>query len=281
MGRYGDESMVEYPHFLKEKLAQYENEILAQLAKLDLSPNEAKLLLYLMIYNNSTASEIAKLSGIARTDSYYYLSSLLAKGVVRTTFDRPQRYHALAYGEAVDHLVKVKTSSLNSAMEKKEYYDGLVNQILENVVQHKESEKDVYQVIVGKEPLIAKAYSLLQKSKKEISLLMSEEEIMILYRDNLLEELNKCASRGVHVNIKTPSEKVSEYISTENNLQKNISIKITAKTSALGCIIFDGEEMIAFLESNTQGFKGAGIKVFYTNNKKLISAFMIAGQSNT
>ena len=83
MGRYSDESVVEHPHFMKEKLAEYENEIIAQLSKLDLSPNEAKILLYLMIYNSSTASEIAKLSGVARTDSYYYLSSLLAKGVLR------------------------------------------------------------------------------------------------------------------------------------------------------------------------------------------------------
>jgi sugar-specific transcriptional regulator TrmB len=263
---------------MKEKLSEYENEILSQLSKLDLSPNEAKLLLYLIIYNNSTASEIAKLSGVARTDSYYYLSSLLAKGVIRTTFDRPQRYHALSYREAVDHLVKVKTSSLNSAMEKKEYYHGLISQILDNVVQHKESERDVYQVIVGKEPLIAKAQNLIQNAKKEITILMSEEEIMILYRNNMIDELNTCASKGVHVNIKTPSKKISEYVNAEGKSQTNISIQVIPNTTFVGCMIFDSGEMIAFLESNTQGFRDSGIRVFYTNNKKLISAFKITAE---
>src|SRR6058998_4055664 len=100
---------------MKEKLAEYENEIIAQLSKLDLSPNEAKILLYLMIYNSSTASEIAKLSGVARTDSYYYLSSLLAKGVLRTTFDRPQRYQALSYREAVEDRKSTRLNSSHSS----------------------------------------------------------------------------------------------------------------------------------------------------------------------
>ena len=280
MGRYSDESVVEHPHFMKEKLAEYENEIIAQLSKLDLSPNEAKILLYLMIYNSSTASEIAKLSGVARTDSYYYLSSLLAKGVLRTTFDRPQRYQSLSYKEAVEHLIKVKTANLGSVSEKKEYYHGLISQILDNVVQHKEADKDVYQVVVGKEPLVAKIHSLIQTAKKEITLLLSEEEIMILYRNNLVDELHKSVSRGVKVNIKTPSTNISSYIKGEGNTPQKISLEVINNSSPVGCIIFDGEEMITFIESNTKGFRDSGIRVFYTNNRKLISAFKITSDKS-
>jgi len=280
LGRYSDESVVEHPHFMKEKLAEYENEIIAQLSKLDLSPNEAKILLYLMIYNSSTASEIAKLSGVARTDSYYYLSSLLAKGVLRTTFDRPQRYQSLSYKEAVEHLIKVKTANLGSVSEKKEYYHGLISQILDNVVQHKEADKDVYQVVVGKEPLVAKIHSLIQTAKKEITLLLSEEEIMILYRNNLVDELHKSVSRGVKVNIKTPSTNISSYIKGEGNTQQKISLEVINNSSPVGCIIFDGEEMITFIESNTKGFRDSGIRVFYTNNRKLISAFKITSDKS-
>jgi len=272
--------VVEHPHFMKEKLAEYENEIIAQLSKLDLSPNEAKILLYLMIYNSSTASEIAKLSGVARTDSYYYLSSLLAKGVLRTTFDRPQRYQSLSYKEAVEHLIKVKTANLGSVSEKKEYYHGLISQILDNVVQHKEADKDVYQVVVGKEPLVAKIHSLIQTAKKEITLLLSEEEIMILYRNNLVDELHKSVSRGVKVNIKTPSTNISSYIKGEGNTQQKISLEVINNSSPVGCIIFDGEEMITFIESNTKGFRDSGIRVFYTNNRKLISAFKITSDKS-
>lgn len=268
--------MVEYPHFMKEKLAEYENEILAELMKLDLSSNEAKILLHLMIYNNSTASEIARLSGIQRTETYHYLASLLAKGVLRTTFDRPQRYHALSYREAVDHMSKVKTSSLNSVMEKKEYYHGIISRILDNVVQRGDLERDVYQVIVGKEALIAKVHSLIENAKKEIVLLLSEAEIMILYRNELVDELHKSALRGIHVDVKTPSPNVSGYINGEANAKNKISVKVIDDSSApVGCIIFDNEEMITFIESNTQGFKDSGTRVFYTNNKKLISAFKV------
>jgi len=280
LGRYSDESVVEHPHFMKERLAEYENEIISQLSKLDLSPNEAKILLYLMIYNSSTASEIAKLSGVARTDSYYYLSSLLAKGVLRTTFDRPQRYQALSYREAVEHLVKVKTGNLGSVSEKKEYYHGLISQILDNVVQHKETDKDVYQVVVGKEPLVAKIDSLIKTAKKEITLLLSEEEIMILYRNNLVDELHKSVSRGVKVNIKTPSTNISSYIKSEDNTEQKISLEVINNSSPVGCIIFDGEEMITFIESNTKGFRDSGIRVFYTNNRKLISAFKVTTEKS-
>jgi len=265
---------------MKEKLAEYENEIIAQLSKLDLSPNEAKILLYLMIYNSSTASEIAKLSGVARTDSYYYLSSLLAKGVLRTTFDRPQRYQALSYREAVEHLIKVKTANLGSVSEKKEYYHGLISQILDNVVQHKETDKDVYQVVVGKEPLVAKIDSLIKTAKKEITLLLSEEEIMILYRNNLVDELHKSVSRGVKVNIKTPSTNISSYIKSEVDTEQKISLEVINNSSPVGCMIFDGEEMITFIESNTKGFRDSGIRVFYTNNRKLISAFKVTTEKS-
>jgi sugar-specific transcriptional regulator TrmB len=280
LGRYSDESVVEHPHFMKEKLAEYENEIITQLSKLDLSPNEAKILLYLMIYNSSTASEIAKLSGVARTDSYYYLSSLLAKGVLRTTFDRPQRYQALSYKESVEHLIKVKTANLGAVSEKMEYYHGLISQILDNVVQHKETDKDVYQVVVGKEPLVAKIHSLIQTAKKEITLLLSEEEVMILYRNNLVDELHKSVSRGVKVNIKTPSTNISSYIKSEDNAQQQISLEVINNSSPVGCIIFDGEEMITFIESNTKGFRDSGIRVFYTNNRKLISAFKVTTEKS-
>jgi len=280
LGRYSDESVVEHPHFMKERLAEYENEIISQLSKLDLSPNEAKILLYLMIYNSSTASEIAKLSGVARTDSYYYLSSLLAKGVLRTTFDRPQRYQALSYREAVEHLIRVKTGNLGSVSEKKEYYHGLISQILDNVVQHKETDKDVYQVVVGKEPLVAKIDSLIKTAKKEITLLLSEEEIMILYRNNLVDELHKSVSRGVKVNIKTPSTNISSYIKSEDNTEQKISLEVINNSSPVGCIIFDGEEMITFIESNTKGFRDSGIRVFYTNNRKLISAFKVTTEKS-
>jgi len=280
LGRYSDESVVEHPHFMKERLAEYENEIISQLSKLDLSPNEAKILLYLMIYNSSTASEIAKLSGVARTDSYYYLSSLLAKGVLRTTFDRPQRYQALSYREAVEHLIKVKTANLGSVSEKKDYYHGLIGQILDKVVQHKETDKDVYQVVVGKEPLVAKIDSLIKTAKKEITLLLSEEEIMILYRNNLIDELHKSVSRGVKVNIKTPSTNISNYIKSEVDTEQKISLEVINNSSPVGCMIFDGEEMITFIESNTKGFRDSGIRVFYTNNRKLISAFKVTTEKS-
>jgi sugar-specific transcriptional regulator TrmB len=268
--------MVEYPHFMKEKLSQYENEIVNELIKLDLSLNEAKILLHLIIYNNSTASEIARLSGIQRTETYHYLASLLAKGVLRTTFDRPQRYYALSYREAIDHLSKVKTSSLNEVMEKKEYYHGIISQILDHVVQRGETEKDVYQVIVGKEALIAKIHNLIEKTKKDIVLLLSEAEIMMLYRNELVDELHKAVLRDIRVSVKTSSPNASSYINGEGSGKSSISLKvIDDKSAPVGCIIFDNEEMITFIESNSQGFKDSGIRVFYTNNKKLISAFKI------
>jgi sugar-specific transcriptional regulator TrmB len=275
MGRYSDESMVEYPHFMKEKLSEYETEILAELMKLDLSSNEAKILLHLMIYNNSTASEIARLSGIQRTETYHYLASLLAKGVLRTTFDRPQRYYALSYKETVDHLSKVKMSSLNAVMEKKEYYHEIINRILDHVVQRGETERDVYQVIVGKEALIAKVHNLIANAKKEIVLLLSEAEVMLLYRNELIDELHKSALKGIQVSLKSPSATVSRYVNDENGKSK-IAVRVIDDSSApVGCIIFDNEEMITFIESNSQGFKDSGTRVFYTNNKKLISAFKV------
>ena len=72
--------------------SEIENNLIAELQKLDLTLNEARILLFLMTHGNSTASDVSRNTGIQRTETYNYISTLLAKGVVFSTFDRPQKY---------------------------------------------------------------------------------------------------------------------------------------------------------------------------------------------
>jgi sugar-specific transcriptional regulator TrmB len=105
-----------------------------ELQKLDLTPNETRILLFLMTHGHSTASEVSRHTGIQRTETYNYISSLLAKGVVFSTFDRPQQYYTLTMQEVIDCLVETKRNALQQMSEKKIEYQQIIDKIISNIV---------------------------------------------------------------------------------------------------------------------------------------------------
>ena len=118
-----DEFKLSNPH------ADVEAHLVAELQNLDLTLNEARILLFLMTHGNSTASDVSRHTGIQRTETYNYISTLLAKGVVFSTFDRPQKYYALPIDQVIDCLVQTKQNALLSISEKKKSYHEMVESI--------------------------------------------------------------------------------------------------------------------------------------------------------
>lgn len=259
---------------LATRIAETEKAVLDELTRLDLSMNEAKILFNLMIRKNSTVTELASATGIARTEMYRYLESLLAKGMVHTTFDRPQRYYALPYKEAIDHLVQTKMSALRSISEKKNDVNRIVDSIVDSMVHQEQPENDAYQVIIGEDAMIAKITRMIAKTEKEISMIMHHDELVMLYREGTLSDLYKLASRDIAVSIKTSFPRAAELLDPAKKKKPMIRLEIVNAPQSLNCVICDDREMIILL-NKTSMTKRQETKTFYTNSKFMISAFKV------
>lgn len=77
------------------------NELNRLLIKYDLTPNQAKVYLYLSKIGIKTASEISKSLKIPRTETYHLLSTLQQKGIIFSVFGKPTKFNAVGIDESI------------------------------------------------------------------------------------------------------------------------------------------------------------------------------------
>ncbi|NWG37166.1 TrmB family transcriptional regulator [Nitrososphaera sp.] len=270
---YGSDKM---DHAFAKYFLAVQKKLLPDLQKLDLSLNEARILLYLMIRKHSTATDVSKYTGIGRTETYHYLSNLLSKGVVLSTFDRPQKYYALHYTEAVDCLVRSKQNALRAVSENKDEHQNMINSIVDGMVMPEQQGKESYQVIVGEDPMHAKIVRMLASAKSEVSMLLSDRYLVNLYYAEITDALLDLHGKGIKVNMHTSCKKVSQLLSedVDGNIQKMVGLKVVDDANTpVDFVIIDNKEMIIMLDNRSSPGKKQDFCGFYTNNQSLVTAF--------
>jgi len=246
-----------------------ENNLTAELQKLDLTLNEARILLFLMTHGNSTASDVSRHTGIQRTETYNYISTLLAKGVVFSTFDRPQKYYALPINEVIDCLVQTKQNALQTIAEKKKDYREMVEAILSNTIVPESDKKESYQIVMGENSINAKIKRMLADAKEEVTILVTDRNLVNMYHAEITDQLIQLTGKGVRVKLRTPSKNANDYLGSED--KSKISLKTTTKVVPVNFVLVDNKDIILLLESNS--FKKSELCGFYTNNLSMISVF--------
>jgi HTH-type transcriptional regulator, sugar sensing transcriptional regulator len=248
-----------------------ENSLTMELQKLDLTLNEARILLFLMTHGNSTASDVSRHTGIQRTETYNYISTLLSKGVVFSTFDRPQKYYALPINEVIDCLVQTKQNALQTIAEKKKEYQEMVDTILSNTIVAESDKKESYQIVMGEHSINAKIKRMIAEAKEEVTVLVTDRNLVNLYHAEVTDQLIQLTTKGIRVKLRTPCKNASDYVSTESGEKSSISLKTTAKVVPVNFVLVDNKDIILLLESNS--FKKSELCGFYTNNLSMISVF--------
>jgi len=252
-----------------------ENQLIAELQKLDLTLNEARILLFLITRGNASAAEVSRHTGIQRTETYNYISTLLNKGIVFSTFDRPQKYHALPISDVIDTLVQTKQNALSSLTDKKKDYQRLVDSIVSSTVVSATDRKESYQIVIGDNSINAKIKRMLDEAKEDVTVLVTDRNLVNFYHAEITDQLIKLTSKGVHVKLRTPCKNAMEYIGgdeqSENPTDLAISLKTTAKIVPVNFVLVDNKDIILLLES--QSSKKSELCGFYTNNMSMISIF--------
>ncbi len=83
---------------IEEEMFQVDNpihQLTRMLIRYDLTPNQAKVYLFLSKIGIKTASEVSKSLSIPRTETYHLLSTLQQKGIIFSIFGKPTKFNAV------------------------------------------------------------------------------------------------------------------------------------------------------------------------------------------
>ena len=246
-----------------------EGTLVAELQQLDLTLNEARILVYLLTQGQSNASDISRQTGIQRTETYNYISNLLSKGIVFSTFDRPQKYYSVPVEEVVDLLVQSKKNALEAFENKKREYRSMLDAAIGNRAVKPDDKRERYNVVMGENAVGAKIGRMLGEAKEEVLAMVTDRNLISFYHSGISDQLIQLTTKSVYVKLRTPCKNVSDYIMPGDN--ESMLFNTMEKVTPTSFIIVDNKEIIILLESNQQ--KKSETCGFYTNNQSLISVF--------
>ena len=159
-----------------------------ELKKVGLTTYEAKCYLGAVAIDGGRAEEIAELAMIPRTSAYKALDSLVARGFVEQTEDRPKRFSAL------DPIIL--QGRLSGDIEST--FGEIAN--LKDRLEHRGIPQVVY-MINGKEKVIRKIGELLERAK--VRFVISSPNISAV-RKNHGKLFERALERGVEILIIAP-----------------------------------------------------------------------------
>ena len=234
---------------VEEGMFQTDNpihELNRMLVRYDLTPNQAKVYLFLSKIGIKTASEISKALKIPRTETYHLLSTLQQKGIIFSVFGKPTKFNAVGIEESLEILVNNEKNRINELDAGKTSIVRLWN-IIPKYGENEESEQNnKFQSLQGRNSILVKLEQMIKESKENVLVLGTEADFKRFYFTEFTELLNKTKSS---LRILTDISENAPHI-FENILPKKVK-KIEDKNREDFCfIIKDDSEVIFFISDN-------------------------------
>lgn len=163
--------------------------LVLELRSMGLSQNEARVLVSLLVNGQSIASDVSRSTGIQRTEVYQTLYGLQSKGLVFSTFDKPQKYYSLAVGEIVDALIEIKQRALRELAARKGHCEELFCKAIESRVAPRVQSRENYQVLTGMDAICTKIARMILGARSEVLVLVSEKKLRALVYMDVMDRL--------------------------------------------------------------------------------------------
>jgi sugar-specific transcriptional regulator TrmB len=248
------------------------DEVLVTLQELGLNSKEARILLYLIIRKQSTAADISRYNDIGRTETYNYITGLMRKGIVFSTFDRPQKYYALSFEKALDHLIETRRGALQRIVESKADYCSILERVSRSISLSPIEDKESYQILSGENSIISTVKRTILDAHEEIILLLSEKTFASFYHTGIVDDLVAKTNKDVTVHLHTSCKNVRDYLGKNVERSNKIIINSGIEEKMVDFVLIDNKDIVAILLSASKADK-AKPHGFYTNNLAIISVF--------
>ncbi len=195
-------------------------EIKKLLVKYDLTPNQVKVYLYLSKIGTRTASDISKALKIPRTETYHLLNTLQQKGIIFSVFDKPTKFNALEIDQSIGILVNNEKNRISELESGKETIVNLWKGIPKYVDNKEMPDDNKFQILQGKNSVLAKLEQMVRESTENILVLGTEADFKKFYNTGFTDLLKKtksdlkiltdCPNKRTRVFEDVPSKKIKK-----------------------------------------------------------------------
>lgn len=232
------------------------------LVKYDLTPNQAKVYLYLSKMGIKTASEISKSLLIPRTETYHLLSTLQQKKIVFSMFGKPTKFKANSIDESIVILVNNEKERIKQLETQK---DNVIKlwKIIPMYNSSKDKSDDKFKTLQGINQISIKLDQMIHESSKKILVLGTESNFKEFYRTGFTEELKKTKAE-----LRILTDQCNKGITVFEDISYKKIKKLDDKNREEFCfVITDGSEVIFFINNP----KLNDMMAIWTNSKKFIT----------
>lgn len=235
---------------VEEGMFQTENpihELSRMLVRYDLTPNQAKVYLFLSKIGIKTASDISKSLKIPRTETYHLLSTLQQKGIIFSVFGKPTKFNAVGLEESLEILVNNEKNRINELDAGKKSLVKLWNIIPKYGEDDNKDQDNKFQSLQGRNSILVKLEQMIKESKENILVLGTEADFKRFYFTEFTELLNKT---------KSTLRILTDHNSDKHHIFENIDAKkikkIEDKNREDFCFIIKDDSEVIFFISNNQ-----------------------------
>lgn len=197
-------------------------EIIELLMNFNLTKQDATIYVTLLLEGDLTGYEVAKLTGISRSNTYIALAGLVEKGAAHVIEGNAVRYTPVPIDEFCDNKIRNLQEIRLS--------------LIKNMPKQRE-ENEGYITIKGKKNIMNKITKMLIEAKKRVYISLSGKTL-----DTIKPQLNLAVSRGLKVVILTNSlfELTGATIYYAEKAQHQIRLIVDSENVLTGDII-DGD----------------------------------------
>ena len=223
------------------------NELNRLLIKYDLTPNQAKVYLYLSKIGIKTASEISKSLKIPRTETYHLLSTLQQKGIIFSVFGKPTKFNAVGIDESIVILVNNEKNKIKELETGKESIIKLWKTIPKYTENKEKLEDNKFQTLQGRNSIFVKLEQMIKESSENILVLGTESDFkkfdhtdftnLLKKTKSELKILTDYSNKGIHIFEDVPSKKIK---------------KLDDKSREDFCFIIKDNSEVIFFISNSE-----------------------------
>ena len=248
------------------------SKIQAELVKFGLTPNEAKVYIYLAKYGHRRAVEIAKSIHIPRTETYHLLSSLQNKGLVTATFQHPIKFNAVPFDKALNILIDIEKDRLRTFERKEKDLLTLWDTIPDFKMEDDSVGQEKFQILEGQVQIYSRAKDMRAKARQEVLVLGYEKDYLKLYHYDFMDGLSALTEAGVTVKLLATfsANSLDMFKEVDPDMVKHIPSSVNAP---LCFVMIDRSELLFFIKNT--GTSNKGMLAMWTDCKPFMEAMHI------
>jgi len=221
--------------------------ITEQLLKFGLTPNQAKIYIYLGKYGPKSAPDVFKALQLPRTETYFILNVLESRGIVTAECSSPTKYFALPLDQTLSTLVNTEKEKLDTLTQQKKDLIKLWDKVPSYVVETNETKSEKMQTIQGGEPILIKIKDMIKSAKEEVLIFCSEKDLSRFYHADIIDMLTD--SLIDFRIIVSPAQRIPDFVKGIN--EKIIRLMPNNNSENQCFVVKDHDEVLIFLRNAT------------------------------